>query len=196
MRNKGKKYLTAIVLSALLLTTGNLPAQTVRAAATPTVKQTEGLTSSQNFMLNAESVRLAAYGQDLNLHLSFVVRDPLTGYPASSSKKKVQSVYLQHNASDSFPFVLNMQEYPAYYVSSPSLEPSRFHNGGEALTYTVKFNNLTVRNDVKSQTYTVNLLINYIDEADPGKLQQEVLPVYINMQGQKAPKDARVLSAV
>lgn len=205
MRNKGKKYLTAIVLSALLLTTGNLPAQTVRAAAkgnvpgAPTVKQTGGnentggLTSSQNFMLNAESVRLAAYGQDLNLHLSFVVRDPLTGYPASSSKKKVQSVYLQHNASDSFPFVLNMQEYPAYYVSSPSLEPSRFHNGGEALTYTVKFNNLTVRNDVKSQTYTVNLLINYIDEADPGKLQQEVLPVYINMQGQKAPKDARVL---
>lgn len=145
----------------------------------------------QDFMINAESVHTAFYGESCDLNLSFVERDQNTGLPATIASKKIQSVYLQHSAGGDFPFVLTMQEYPAYRVSGPTSKTSKFHNGGSVATWEVSFNHLLVRKDIKSQTYTVNLIINYTDKDN--KLKTETLTAYIDMQGAPTPKDAQVL---
>ena len=133
------------------------------------------------FMLKAESVKAAFYGSGFNLDLSFVERDPHTGLAASfsSANKKVQSVYLKHNNSADFPFVLTMQEYPGIV-------------SGNGVDWQVSFSGLLVRKDVKSQVYTVDFVVNYTEGASD-KLKSEVLTAYVDMQGAPTPKDAQVL---
>lgn len=173
------------------------PAPTAAPAPAPAPTKAEAAEKEHKegsaFILNAESIKTAFYGEGCNLDLSFVERDPLTGLPASTATKKVQSVYLKHNNSENFPFVLTMQEYPANSVSGPHTRVSRFHNAGTAATWDVSFNRLLVRKDVKSQAYVITLIVNYTDDKEPGKLKSEEISAYVDMQGAPEQHDAQVL---